>query len=112
MKLGVAGLALVIGTTGCATSFEEARLVARSAPTKAAARDDAHCRHLADREAFWSSFAVATGALAGAGGVASIPIPDRYQPFSVGGVVLATVTAAGAKAYAHSLGVRWASECT
>lgn len=111
MKLGVAGIALALTSVGCATSFEQARLVARTAPTKAAARDDAHCRRLADREAFWSSFAIGTGALAGAGGIASIPIPDRYQPFSVGGVVLATVTAAGAKAYAHALGVRWASEC-
>ena len=112
MKLGVAGGLVALSlVSGCATSFEEARMLAPKVAPKAAPRDETRCRTLADREALWSSLAVAAGVAAGAGGLASIPLPDRYQGANVGLVVGAAILAAGGKAYAHSVGVQWATEC-
>lgn len=124
MKLGVAGTAvlfalgvsLATASSGCAMTFEEARLSAPkvaspNGPAKDAPRDNKRCQDIADRESFWNAVATASAVAAGAGGLATIPVPDRYQGLPVGFGVTAAITAAGAKVYAHSLGTTWAREC-
>jgi len=120
------GSSLVVGSVGCAGSFEEARFVGlKTAPaiakTAAAARSpdlDAYCRELDDRRIRAGALAKGAGVVAGVGGAgagiaeALVDAPRGVAIAAAGVGVAAGAVAAYEVVTAEGLGEAWARSCT
>lgn len=108
-------LALAFATSSCATTFEEARVArpaASSAPGSTKATRETRCYRLADSEALWSSLGASSTLVAGASGVASLPVEDRYRPWTIGTSIVASALATFSQLYGRKLAETWARECS
>lgn len=101
-------VACVLAALGCTGSLESARKVgaAKSSP--------ARCETLDDRRQFASMVGKGAAVLAGASGLASIPVhsEDKAVRYGVaGGAVLSAAVAAGAMVVAEGASESWVREC-
>lgn len=94
---------------GCASSFEEARLVS---PQAGATADRARCEELDDRRVWWGGGAKVAAVLAGSSGLAAIPVESqKAQVGLAAGALAAGALAAGAVYVSEAAGERWVEEC-
>lgn len=99
----------ILASTGCAGSFEEARLVA---PQVGATADRRRCEQLDDRRVWWGGAAKGSLALAGATGLAAVPATShRAEVGLAAGGVAAAAVGATAVFISESAGDRWVEEC-
>jgi hypothetical protein len=104
-------IALCLG--GCSGSFEEAAKP-RFALSPTPARDATRCASLDDGHRTWGGVAKGSAVLAGASGVAVIPIPsdDKTARISVaGGAVAAAALAAASMFVSDDFATAWSREC-
>jgi hypothetical protein len=106
--LGAACLALVL--TGCAGSFEEARLVRHG--NVAAAPPSQRCVSLDSQHRAWGAVAKGAAFASGASGLATIPVrSDAARDALAVGSVIAGITAATSVYVAEDTAAAWAREC-
>lgn len=119
--------ALALPMTGCAGSFEVAKLAGatdrgvtraqvtyRAGETQAAApADPKRCQSLDETHMVWSSLAKAGAALTGGAGLATIPADDQGARIglAVGAVIVGAFTAA-AVTVSDSAAESWSRECS
>ncbi len=101
---------LAFGLTGCAGTFEEARLVAASPESKL---DVGYCRKLEDRRITWGAVGKGSALLAGASGLATLPVESSDTRLAVGGAALGAGVIAAASVYvSEQAGEAWVRDCS
>jgi hypothetical protein len=106
-------------TTGCAGSFEEAKVTGRiqrvtlGAPPQAAPIPSSRCVSLDDGRRLWGGIAKGAAIAAGAGGIATIPIEDKTGRVIIASGALVVAVVAGVAVYvSEDYGTTWARECS
>ena len=110
--LCLAAIAVVCAfASGCAGSFEEARLAGKSPSAVAAYVPSLRCTKLDNAHRAWGFAAVAGTSLAGASGLATIPVDNEARPYTAGATVVLAAGALGAKFVEDDYATAWAREC-
>ena len=99
---------------GCAGRFEEARIAGRAARLQApAAPPTPYCLSLDSEHRTWDAIAKGGAVIAGAEGLAAIPIDDKTGRIVLaGGTVLAAAVTAVAVAVSDGAATSWARDCS
>ena len=108
LLLMIAALSL----TACAGTFEEARLVQPERPV-AAAREAGRCTELDDQHRLWGAVGKGSAVLAGASGLATIPIDSREGEIGLAAGAVGTAALAATAVYlSESAAESYVRECT
>lgn len=111
-----AGAVLLLGllaTVGCSGTFNEAQLVERQHRLTATPAPSARCIQLDERHATWGAIAKGAAVMAGASGLATIPVHDQGARIAIGsGVVVAGTLAASAVFVSEAAAESWVRECS
>ncbi len=107
----VGAVLALFGLSGCAGSFEEARLVSGQVGAVTDANRE-RCQSLDDRKVVWGGIAKGSAVLAGASGLTAIPVDDHdAEAGLVAGAVVFSALAATSVYVSESAGVSWVEEC-
>ena len=109
------GLLGALTLTGCAGTFEEARLAGApaSAPAAPSPADVAYCRDLDSSRTTWGAVAKGSAALAGASGLATLPVDSERGRLALGGATLAVGAVSVVAVYvSESKGAAWVRDCS
>jgi hypothetical protein len=108
-------LVSVLVLSGCAGSFEEAKLAGRSERLSAApvTPPSVRCISLDTQQRNWATLGAGAAVAAGASGATAIPCKDETcRTVLVSVAVGAAVTAAAAEMASHGASTSWARECS
>lgn len=111
LAFGVLG---ALTLTGCAGTFEEARLAGAKAPTAATSPSDvSYCRELDSSRTTWGAVAKGSAALAGASGLATLPVDSERGRLALGGATLAVGAVSVVAVYvSEAQGAAWVRDCS
>lgn len=111
--IGLALLSITLALSGCAGSFEEARLAGRTpAVVRArASQPSDYCSSLDGKQMVWHAVAAGAGALSGASGLTAIPVGGDARVGLIAGSVTLSATAALAVVLADAASTAWARDC-
>jgi hypothetical protein len=108
------GAVALLLITGCAGSFEEAKLAGvDTARRGAVAAPSERCQSLDDQHRIWGGIGKGAAVLAGAEGIATWPVKDdRIETGLAIGAGVSAAMAAGAVYVSEQAGESWARECS
>ena len=109
------GLLGALTLSGCATTFEEARLAGATAAAPAAPSptDVAYCRDLDGSRTTWGAVAKGSAALAGTSGIGALEVEGRDAQLAVAGAALGVGTLAVVAVYvSEAQGAAWVRDCS
>lgn len=110
LAFGVLG---ALTLTGCATQFEEARLAGAPASAAPSPADIAYCRDLDSSRTTWGAVAKGSAALAGASGLATLPVDSERGRLALGGATLAVGAVSVVAVYvSEAQGAAWVRDCS
>ena len=118
LRSGATLLVLLLGAltlSGCAGTFEEARLAgpAAAAPAVPSPSDVAYCRELDSSRTTWGAVAKGSAALAGASGLATLPVDSERGRLALGGATLAVGAVSVVAVYvSEAQGAAWVRDCS
>jgi hypothetical protein len=105
-------LALMLAmVSGCAGSFEEARLVSHPASPPTTPDERAHCYSVDNSRIVWGGVAKASAVAAGASGLSALPLEGDLRKVAAGSAIAAGIIAAGAVWVSEQKGATWAKDC-
>lgn len=109
------GLLGALTLSGCAGTFEEARIAghAAAAPAAPSPSDVAYCRDLDGSRTTWGAIAKGSAALAGASGLATLPVDSERGRLALGGATLAVGAVSVVAVYvSEAQGAAWVRDCS
>ncbi len=118
LRTGATLLVVLLGAltlSGCATTFEEARLAGApaAAPAAPSPADVAYCRELDSSRTTWGAVAKGSAALAGASGLATLPVDSERGRLALGGATLAVGAVSVVAVYvSEAQGAAWVRDCS
>lgn len=106
-------LLALFAVTGCATTFDEARLAGAPRAAATTPADVAYCRELDSSRTTWGAVAKGSAALAGASGLATLPVDSERGRLALGGATLAVGAVSVVAVYvSESKGAAWVRDCS